>query len=256
MEGTRESLLKQIVAWGASESEQADGGNTYWIYGSPGIGKTSLAHSICASLDDQEQLAGAFFCRRDDPELSEPRNILPTLIHKLAIIFPPFRSIVAERLHTNPNVTPESMKHTLFLDFIRKLRRPPKRTLVFVIDALDECGTTESRPDILRALMDTAAHAPWLKIIITSRAEVDIQCFFDGLVQLSHLAYDLTTDKQTTSDLRVFAKGRFSRVASKWCLKSPWPEKSLLDSTIFQAAGLFIFVKASIASEETEPLYI
>ena len=127
MEGTRKSLLKKIMAWVASGPEQMYGGNTFWIYGSPGIGKTSLSHSICASLDDQEQLAGAFFCRRDDPELSEPRNILPTLIHKLAIILPPFRSIVADLLRKNPNVTPESMKHTLFLDFIRKLPRPPKK---------------------------------------------------------------------------------------------------------------------------------
>ena len=201
MEGTRESLLKQIMAWVANGSGQVAGGNTYWIYGSPGTGKTSLAHSICASLDDQEQLAGAFFCRRDDPELSEPRNILPTLIHKLAIIFPPFRSIVAKRLRKNPNVTPESMKHTFFLDFIRKLPRLPKRTLVFVIDALDECSATQSRPDILKALTDAAAHAPWLKVIITSRPEVDIERFFNPPTQLLHLQYDLAADKETTSDL-------------------------------------------------------
>ena len=62
MEGTRKVLLKEITDWVASISGQGDTlhGNTYWIYGSPGIGKTSLAHSICASLHDHEQLAGAF----------------------------------------------------------------------------------------------------------------------------------------------------------------------------------------------------
>src|SRR5258706_3760598 len=98
MEGTRKSLLEQMMGWVINGSEQTDGVNTHWIYGLPGIGKTSLAHSLCASLHDQEQLAGSFFCRRDDQELSEPRNILPTLIHKLAILFPPFRSVVAECL--------------------------------------------------------------------------------------------------------------------------------------------------------------
>ena len=45
----------------------------YWIYGLPRIGKTTLAHSICAALYKQEQLAGAFFCQRDDPDLNEPK---------------------------------------------------------------------------------------------------------------------------------------------------------------------------------------
>src|SRR5258706_14065755 len=87
MEGTRQSILSRIMAWVADPQEGNDRNNTYWFYGSPGIGKTSLAHSICASLHRQEQLAGAFFCRRDDPNLSKHRNILPTLINKLAGIF-------------------------------------------------------------------------------------------------------------------------------------------------------------------------
>ena len=243
MEGTRKSLLEQVIAWVTNGLEKPDGRNTYWIYGPPGIGKTSLAHSICASLHDKEQLAGAFFCQRDDQELREPRNILPTLIRKLAILFPPFRSIVAECLRSYPSVTSESMQPTLFLEFIRKLPRPPKTTLVFVIDALDECGSTQSRPGILNVLTEATAHALWLRVIITSRPEVDIQHFFDGATELSHLRYDLTADKETTSDLRIFAEYRFNRVASCWCLQSPWPPRLLLDGVISRAAGLFIFIE-------------
>ena len=110
MDGTREFLLNQVIGWATKEPGQ-EGGNTYWIYGLPGIGKTSLAHSICAILHKGNQLAGAFFCQRDDSSLSEPRNILPTLIHKLAIIFPPFRRLVAERLRNDPN--PRSLDPTV-----------------------------------------------------------------------------------------------------------------------------------------------
>ena len=94
MEGTRKSLLDQIGAW-VTNKPQNDvlQGNIFWIYGSPGIGKTALAHSICASLDAQEQLAGAFFCRRDDPNLSDARNILPTLLYKLARRIPLFGAL-------------------------------------------------------------------------------------------------------------------------------------------------------------------
>jgi hypothetical protein len=250
MEGTREFLLDQIMNWSAGKLGQNNGGNTYWIYGLPGIGKTSLAHSICASLDDQKHLAGAFFCRRDDPYLSEPRNILPTLIYKFAIKFPPFRTIVAERFRNDSNLTAESMRYSLFLHFIHTLPRHPEHPFVFVIDALDECGDYQTRPGILKVLTDAAAQAPWLKVIVTSRPEADIQRFFNTLTQSSHTRYDLAMDKSASDDLRTFARCEFDLVASRWHLSTPWPENSLFDRTISQANGLFIFIKTVVLSLE------
>ena len=158
MDGTRGLILEEVIHW-ATEGLGQEESNICWIYGLPGIGKTALAHSTCAALDEGNHLAGAFFCRRDDPILNEPRNILPTLIHKLAGTFPAFRSVVAERLRNDPHLTPGSMNHSLLLELIRKRPRPPKRTLVFVVDAIDECGDALSRPGILSALTDAAAHA-------------------------------------------------------------------------------------------------
>jgi hypothetical protein len=238
--------------WVANKSgqENVSQSNVYWFYGSPGIGKTSLAHSICANLHERKHLAGAFFCRRDDPNLSEPINILPTFIHKLAIIFPPFRTTVAKHLRDDPNLTPESMNGSLFLDFIRSLPCCPKHTLVFVIDALDECGNSRSRPGVLKVLTDAAAQAPWLKIIITSRTEVDIQHFFDTLTQPSYLPYDLATDQDASGDLRTFAQSQFNLVASDWHLPNPWPEESDFNRAISRANGLFIFIKTLVLALE------
>ena len=56
MDGTRKFLLEQLKGWVAKEPEQKKGSNTYWISGLPRIGKTSLAHSICASLHDESSL--------------------------------------------------------------------------------------------------------------------------------------------------------------------------------------------------------
>ena len=249
MEGTRESLLEEIMTWATNESGKGNGGNTYWIYGLPGIGKTSLAHSICASLHERKYLAGAFFCRRDDPKLSEPKNILPTLVCKLAITFPPFRSIVAESLRNDANMTPESMRDSLLLDFIRSLPRHPKHALVFVIDALDECGTPQIRPGILKILTDAAGLAPWLKVVITSRPEADIQSFFDADGS-THLRYDLATDEAASADLRTFARSQFGLVASTWHLSPSWPEESLFNRITSRANNLFIFIKTIILALE------
>jgi len=252
MKDTRKSRLKEIVDWVANNSEEKGlpQSNTYWVYGLPGIGKTSLAHSICASLHDQSQLAGAFFCRRDDPNLSEPKNVLPTLIHKLAETFPPFRKIVANCLRNDPHLTPESMKDSLFLDLLDDLRKRPNDFLVFVIDAFDECGNNRSRSTLLRLLTSAAARASWLKIIITSRPEADIQHFFDRLTQSSYFGYDLATDQEANHDLRSFAQSEFDLIAPQWYLPTPWPDESLLDRIISRANGLFIFIKTLVLALE------
>jgi hypothetical protein len=249
MEGTRESILNEIIGWVANSSGQKNilQSNTYWIYGLPGIGKTSLAHSICDKLDKRNQLIGAFFCQRDDTNSSEPRNILPTLIYKLVEISPHFRRIVVERFRSNPNLTTESMEDSLFLGFIRSLpRHSNEHTLVFVIDALDECGDTQSRQDVLKALTDATAQAPWLKIIITSRPETDIQRFFKGPARLSHSSYDLAADQGASDDLRTFARSQFDLVASQWHLPTSWPEEPDFSKVISRANGLFIFIKTLI----------
>jgi len=251
MEGTRQSILNQVIAWVSNGSGPS---NTYWIHGSPGIGKTSLSHSICKTLDEQNQLIGAFFCQRGDTNLNEPRNIFPTLIYKLTEIFPTFRRIVAERLIRKPNLTTESMTDVHFLDFIRSTAsQPNEHPCAFVIDALDECGNNRSRQDVLKALTDAAALAPWLKIIITSRPEADIERFFRGLTGSSYSSYDLTADQEASDDLRAFARSQFALVASHWRIRTAWPKDSDFNELISRANGLFIFIKTlTLALEECE----
>ena len=252
MNGTRQSLLNQITNWVENKLEQENvlQRTTYWIYGSPGIGKTSLAHSICANLDEQNHLAGAYFCWRDDLILSEPINILPTFVHKLAMIFPPFRTIVAKHLQDHPNLTPETMKGSLFLHFIHSLPRHPGHPLVFVIDALDECGDGKSRPRLLKTLTNAAAQAPWLKIIITSRTEIDIQRFFDMLTQSLYISNDLVVDQDANADLRTFARSQFDMITAVWHLEAPWPEELDFNRVISRANSLFIFIKTLVLALE------
>ena len=243
MEGTRETLLNQIMAWAAND---VDASNLYWIHGLPGIGKTALAHSVCEKLHDKQRLAGAFFCQRDDANMSDIRNILPTLIFKLADKFQPFRRIVTDRLRSDRELTSKSMKGSLFLDFIRNLPRHPKHALIFVIDALDECGDDQNRPVLLKCLTEAATHAPWLKIIVISRPEDDIQYFFNHLPPKSYSPYNLATDEDAEADLQTFARSQFDLVAKLWCLPTPWPDQLLFDGVISRANGLFIFVKTLV----------
>ena len=104
----------------------------------------------------------------------------------------------------------------------------------------------QSRRRLLEDLTNAATQAPWLKVIVTSRTEADIQRFFDILTQSSYLPYDLAKDQDASTDLRTFTRNQFELVASHWHLDSPWPEEPDLNRVISRANGLFIFVKTLV----------
>jgi len=56
MEGTRTTILQEIE----DEIKSADGHNVIWIRGSPGVGKSALAASIVARLQEQDRQVISF----------------------------------------------------------------------------------------------------------------------------------------------------------------------------------------------------
>lgn len=124
------------------------------------------------------------------------------------------------------------MKELLFLDLFQNLPHSPSNSLVFVIDVFNKCSDHHSCPAILRLLTSVAACVSWLKIIITSRPEADIQHFFDRLTQLLYLQYDLAADQEANHNLQTFAQSEFDQITQQWYLPAPWPEQSLFDRLI------------------------
>ena len=105
------------------------------------------------------------------------------------------------------------MKDLLFLDHLHNLPHGPNQSLVFIIDAFDEGGNDRSRPALLKLLTSTTARASWLKIIITSRPEADIQNLFYALTLSSYLRYELVADQESSDDLQTLAQNEFDPVA-------------------------------------------
>ncbi|KIM32310.1 hypothetical protein M408DRAFT_63050, partial [Serendipita vermifera MAFF 305830] len=167
----------------------------------PGIGKTAIAHSICRQLHERKQLGGSFFCRRDDPALSETKSVLPTLIYRLAEIFEPYRNLVVQALQEDPQLTPNLASGEFFLSALQSLEAHSLRTLVLIIDALDECGDLATRKQLLEYLLKACQRNKWLKIIVISRPENDIRSFFDAN---GISGRDLGQDDHSRTDIRHF----------------------------------------------------
>lgn len=246
MSGTRTTIINNIVEWAKEPATndttcpRSNVGNVFWLYGMPGIGKTSVAHSICHLLHESKHLGGSFFCRRDDPILAEPNRILPTLIYRLAGMFEPYRKIVAQTLRDDPHLTPESASGELLLKALEPLKEHARQPLVLVIDAFDECGTSGSRNQLLSCLTKACKSTSWLKLILTSRPERDIQAFFEEKGSTNR---DLATDDKTDKDMRYFVQKRVVEPAVTRGLPKDWPSPARLEQIITRSHGLFIYVE-------------
>ncbi|KIM28355.1 hypothetical protein M408DRAFT_140331 [Serendipita vermifera MAFF 305830] len=245
MDGTRTGIINDSILWATRplnqdinpKNSQFDG--VLWIYGMPGIGKSAIAHSICRRLDESKQLGGSFFCRRDDPARSETRSVLPTLIYRLAGIFEAYRSRTAQALRDDPQLTDGE----LFLNSLQSLEDHPLRTLVLVIDALDECGEPATRRQLLGYLFKACQRNRWLKSIVISRPEHDIRSFFNtsGIV-----GRDLGQDDNSRTDIRHFTKVRMKMIANELNVSQhpePWIGERRLGHIVNRSGDLFLFVE-------------
>ena len=245
MEGTRTAVLDNIITWvkethDLGEASKPHSNSVYWLYGIPGLGKTSVANSLFRRLHKSGNLGGSFLCRRDEEVLRDPKNILPTLISKLAETWTPYRILVAKVLQDDPHLNSKSTDGELLLKSLQALKTSPPRTLVLVIDALDECGDDTTRKDILKSLFEACSQVSWLKIFITSRPEHDIRSFFEARVCPGQ---DLSRDDQNDKDIRHFTQERMLSLAKSRKRQPGWPGQARLSRIIQRSHGLFIYVE-------------
>ncbi|KAI5122684.1 hypothetical protein M0805_009737 [Coniferiporia weirii] len=180
LNGTRVSVLGRVETWAASESK------LFWLHGVAGSGKSAIANSVAHMLRERQQLAGCFFCKRDDPECRDSNRVMPTLAYNVSKWHLPYRSDVLSVIKGKDelNIT-KSLQWQFALLFSGPLSTLaatpadlPSKSLIFVIDALDECGDSDSRSELAKILLNIANLVPWLRVFITSRPLPELQQVF------------------------------------------------------------------------------
>ncbi|PVF92871.1 WD40 repeat-like protein [Serendipita vermifera] len=244
MPETRKGVLDQITGWALRplpDGKPPYTSNIYWLYGTPGLGKTTVANSLCSQIHARKQLGASFFCRRDDPVLCEMGYILPTLIYQLAWMWAPYRQLVVRELRKDPQFNPKSSNDELLSGLLANLGEHPLQPFILVIDAFDECGSPQTRKALLKSLTAACAVVPWLRLIITSRPEQDINEFFHTFTAAS--VQDLAQSEESREDILLFAKVRMRAVAEHRRLPPDWPNNDLMTELVSQSNGLFMFVE-------------
>jgi len=171
-----------------------------------GTGKTSVAKTTCerASEDTEIMLGGTFFCSRSSLLAAQRdiRCVIPTLAQLLALKSQEFCLALAEDIEPGFQYKEVAVqvKQLLYNPLLSlKQSRVP---ILFVIDALDECGggKSDDMPDntnshqvvsaVLEALVNFSRATTKLpvKFLVTSRPEVQIR---DTSISNDKLSYIL-----------------------------------------------------------------
>jgi len=255
MEGTRVDVIDQILRWIIDPKAQP----IFWLGGMAGTGKTAIAWSICARVraDDTLYLGGSFFCSRSTGLAAQRdvRCVIPTLAQLLARQSNEFAAALAAELNEEPDLAYKQVK----VQVERLLRKPLEvlssstKTIVFVVDALDECGdqpiaTAVSNnieahaavSEMLEALIDffrSSTHLP-IKFIVTSRPETHIRETSVTDAKITSALQLHTIDKsKVTSDIQLY----INKTLLKPSDPGPWFTDLHVETLADRADGLFIF---------------
>ncbi|KAG8712935.1 hypothetical protein FRC09_019302 [Ceratobasidium sp. 395] len=250
--GTRTALIDDIINWAQDDTARKP---IYWVYGFAGLGKSSIAASLCQRLDEQNMLAASFLCKHDDPNLRDPQRVFNTIVHGLATRYKPYALAVARAIRGNAQPCSSHIPRR-YIELVKKpleslLDTSPTRIYVIVVDALDECEGKETRASLFACLRSMSQLVPWLKLIVTSRPDKDIEAVF-GRGNDYVVSHDLGEDA-ASEDIHTFAHKHMSQITTLES-RSAWLD-DMTQKLVERANGLFIWaaVVCKFVKEGTNP---
>jgi len=233
--------------------------NIIWFHGQAGSGKSTILYTLAQCFSKLHRRGAFLFWDRNDVVNSDPDRVIRTLAYQLAR----FNTIYARRLASLVNADPDITKASLDEQF-QTLVQEPLATLaeghnlgpiIIILDALDECGTVETRQNLLDVLSARLAMLPKMfRILVASRDEPEIR------VSISHLDIDekdlSINDESTRLDLLRLFRRRLVSNTSRFAgyeLPPDWPGDEKIRQLVDLAQGLFIWASTSIRFIESGP---
>ena len=246
LRGTRIDVLHTILDWLNSSAEQ----RVLWIYGPAGSGKSTLATTIANLFREQACLGAFVFFDRAVEGRRQPSNVIRTIAHQLGSFDPLIGTAIAASIDSMPSVVLSPLR----LQFMKLLVEPLSSLpmiqwpIIIVVDALDECGNAEDRRDLLAILAVQSTHLPpFIRLIITSRAEFDIGSAFAGRPNILVQQLNIFSD-DNIQDISSFFQAQMAEIRSihtSLVLPPGWPGEDLLNSLAQRAAGLFVWASTA-----------
>ena len=176
----RTRLFERIGQWLADPQ----GAQRLWLTGAPGLGKSAIA----ATLAHRWGETGAMhFCVAGHQDKADPARAVLSIAYQLSQRLDLYRQRLGHlELEREVAKDPRTLFDTLLVGPLARNFPAPDKPCLVVIDALDEA----TQPDGGNPLAELVATQwgrlpPWLRLLVTSRPDVEVQTWLHGLQTLA-----------------------------------------------------------------------
>jgi phosphoribosylpyrophosphate synthetase len=213
----------------------------------------TVARTVARTHHERGTLGGSFFFSKSGGNLSNAKKLATTLAKQLANQIPASRRYISDAVMERKDIVDHSLRDQwdhLILQPLSKLKSTSiLSTVVFVIDALDEC---ESEKDI-RAVIKVMVYARSLRnirlrVFITSRPEIPIRDGFGKIAETDRQTFVLhkIEPKLVDRDLRLFFMKNFSTIRDeRGFTPDDWPGMQVIKRLVEISCGLFIWASTA-----------
>ena len=233
LENTRVSIRKEIDNW----IQNIASPNVFLLLGAAGTGKSTISTTIAEEYRRNGSLGCHLFFLRDK---SDPTTVIRTIAYNLAV----YNQNIAECIDDALKDKGELTSATLYTQFNTFLFTPLHQShvksnpILIVLDALDECGTRDTRKALMTLLGDKLSTLPTkYRFLITGRPEEDISSLSESSNIMTVQLNSGIDDVRLFIDTELYKMKDVKRV----------PEFDDLKRKLGEAAGgLFIWASTAI----------
>ncbi|KAI9443865.1 hypothetical protein H4582DRAFT_2125881 [Lactarius indigo] len=224
-------------------------GSLLWIHGKPGSGKSILCSAIINDIDALNKaglasMAYFYFDFRDVSKQSR-RDLLRSLLVQLSHSSDPFCDILSRLYNAYGKGTRQPSDKALMNCLKEMVALPNQRPVYLIMDALDECPNISGIPstrelvlDVVKELVELRVSS--LRICVTSRPEVDIQC---AIGRLTLRSVSLHNESGQENDIAEYIKSVVYSPSNTMMSRWRDEDKEMVVQTLSERAdGMFRWV--------------
>ena len=234
-ESDANAMAGEIERWRRHEPTS----RVFWLAAPPGWGKSAVAARLAHSA--RAWVLGVHFCRHDQPDTCDARQIIRTLAFQMATQLADYRVRLCQKVEDGETLG-EKNAVELFRDLvvgplIHEVggNRGAEGKLLIVLDAIDETLDVHGQSELLDLVASDFGRLPqWLGLVVTSRPESQVkqQLGAYGVYEQS------TDDPRNLDDVRAYAR--------RWIGQLPLPpehHERALAAAMDASEGNFLYMR-------------
>ncbi|KAL7972428.1 WD40-repeat-containing domain protein [Trichoderma sp. SZMC 28014] len=244
---TRVELLEKLSVWIAEPNSKP----IFWLNGMAGTGKSTIARTLAQARAKLNDLGATFFFKRGESDRTNLKSFVSTLARQLARNISGLDIHIKAAIDIDSTIVDKRVQDQFRRLIIEPLSKLPKTqsSLVFVIDALDECEQDGDVALLIRLFSTAQNVSPRLRIFITSRPELPIRLGFKNIKgAYEDLILHEIPAPTIEHDITVFLWHKLGLIKKESDqfqdgrkLPQDWPGEATVQKLVMMAIPLFIF---------------